>query len=104
MRWEVRATVQCFRSWVRSVDERQRVRKREGGGVRGQERWCVVAKQRLITKSPSITVVVPCPPSRPETLSLSHARAYRDTRTLALHFPHFNYSIRGNKRMGAPGI
>lgn len=66
-----RATEQCFRSWVRSVDERQRVRKREREGVRGQERWCVVAKQRLITKSPSIMLVVPCLPSRTGSLSLS---------------------------------
>lgn len=32
-----RATVQCFRSWVRSVDERQRVRKRKRGRKKGWE-------------------------------------------------------------------
>ena len=101
-----RATVQCFRSRVRSVDERQRVRtrEREREGVRGQERWCVVAKQRLITKSPSIMLVVPCLPSRPGSLSLSislsHTHTHIHVITQGLHF-HFNSSVKGNKRMEA---
>lgn len=35
-----RATVQCFRSWVRSVDERQRVRNREKRGERTGKMVC----------------------------------------------------------------
>lgn len=88
-------------------------KEREREGVRGQERWCVVAKQRLITKSPSIMLVVPCLPSRPGSLSLSlclshkHTHIYTQTHSRArahthrfLYF-HFNYLIKGNKRTGA---
>lgn len=63
-----RATVQYSESKGSSGEGRDKERKRgKGGGwVRGHERWCVVAKQQLITKSPSILLVMPCPPSRPE--------------------------------------
>lgn len=70
---------QC--STVRAGGELEMVEtKRERGGreegrVRGHERWCVVAKQRLITKSPSILLVLPCPPSRPELHTHSHLRS-----------------------------
>lgn len=46
--------------------------EREEESVRGHERWCVVAKQRLVTKSPSILLMLPCPPSRPELRTHKH--------------------------------
>lgn len=78
---------------TKSEQERERERK----GVRGQERWCVVAKQRLITKSPGIMLVVPCLRSRPESLSL--CRAY-------IHVYIFTLIIKmnGNKRTDTFGI
>lgn len=51
----------------------------EEGRVRGQERWCVVARQRLITKSPSILPVLPCPPCRPELHTQTHTHPHTHT-------------------------
>lgn len=61
-----RATVQYSESKGSSGEGRDKERKggKGGGWVRGHERWCVVAKQQLITKSPSILLVMPCLPSK----------------------------------------
>lgn len=73
----------------RLVDEWDKEREK-GVGVRGQERWCVVAKQRLITKSPSIVLALPCPPSRPESLILFLTY----THTRAVYVLTVNYSMK----------
>lgn len=79
---------QCSRVRERGgevVDGRDKERKGEGmeeGRVRGQERWCVVARQRLITKSPSILPVLPCPPCRPELHTQTHTHPHTHTNEL----------------------